>query len=121
MSLDAQEAELLCLICQDGMSCISFVPDAWNLSGRCQVTQDAQDAGDATQDAQGAGDAEDATQDAQDAGDATQDAQDAGDADSTSRASGRNGAVPDAGYFFADGVSRKVTTTIRENSPIQDS
>jgi len=74
MSLDAQEAELLCLICQDGMSCISFAPDAWNLSGRCQVTQDAQDAGDATQDAQ-----------------------DAGDADSTSRASGRNGAVSEVG------------------------
>jgi len=81
-----------------------------NLRGRCQATQDAQDAGDATQDAQGAGDAEDASQDAQDAGDATQDAQgagdaedaiqgtqDAGDADSTSCASGRNGAVSDTG------------------------
>ena len=97
MSLDAQEAELLCLICQDGMSCISFAPDAWNLSGRCQVTQDAQDTEDPTQDAQGAGDAEDATQDAQDAG----------DADSMSRASGRNGAVPDAGYFFADVEGRQ--------------
>jgi len=57
------------------------------LSGRCQATQDAKDAGDATQDAQGAGDAEDATQDAQDAG----------DADSTSRASGGNSAISDAG------------------------
>ena len=37
------------------------------MSGRCQATQDTQDAGDATQDAQGAGDTEDATQDAQDA------------------------------------------------------
>jgi len=67
--------------------------DAWNLSGRCQATQAAQDAGDAgdsgdaTQEAQDSGDATqeaqdagDATQDAQDAGDATQDAQDAGDA-----------------------------------------
>ena len=44
------------------------------LSGRCQASQDAQDAGDATQDAQ-----------------------DAGDADSTSRASGHNGAVSEAG------------------------
>jgi len=69
------------------MWCIGLAPDAWNLSGRCEATQDAQDAGDA----------EDATQDAQDAGDATQDAQDAGDADSTSRVSSRNGAVSDAG------------------------
>jgi len=96
MSLDAQEAELLFLICQDGMSCISFAPDAWNLSGRCQVTPDGQEAEDATQDAHGTGDTEDATQDAQDAGDATQDTQDAGDADSTSRASGCYGAVSDA-------------------------
>jgi len=66
------------------MWCIGLAPDAWNLSGRCQATQDAQDAGDATQEAQ-------------DAGGATQDAQDAGDADSTSCASGRNGAVSDAG------------------------
>jgi len=50
-----------------------LAPDAWNLSGRCQATKDAQEAGDATQDAQEAGDT---TQDAQDAGDATQDAQD---------------------------------------------
>ena len=49
------------------MWCIGLAPDAWNLSGRCQATQDAQDAGDA----------EDATQDAHDGGDATQDAQDA--------------------------------------------
>ena len=28
MSLDGQEVELLCLICQDGMSCIGFVQDA---------------------------------------------------------------------------------------------
>jgi len=56
------------------MWCIGLAPDAWNLSRRCQATQDAQDAGDATQDAQ-----------------------DTGDADSTSRASGRNGAVSDAG------------------------
>jgi len=61
---------LLCLICQDGMWCISLAPDAWNLSRHCQATQDAQDAGDATQDAQEAGDAKDATQDAQDALDA---------------------------------------------------
>ena len=95
---------MLCLICQDGMWCISLAPDAWNLSGHCQATQDAQDAGDATQDAQDTGDAKDATQDAQDAGDATQDAQNAGDAkdatqdaDSTSCVSGRNGAVSDAG------------------------
>jgi len=87
MSLDALEAELLCLICQDGMSCISFAPDAWNLSGRCQVTQDARDAGDTTEEVQDAGDA----------GDATQDAQAAGEADSTSPVSGRNGAVSDAG------------------------
>jgi len=87
MSLDAQEAELLCLICQDGMSCISFAPDAWNLSGRCQVTQDAQDAGDTTQEAQ----------DAEDAKDTTEDVQDAGNADSTSPVSGRNGAVSDSG------------------------
>ena len=60
---------MLCLICQDGMWCIGLAPDAWNLSGRCQATQDAQDAG---------------------------------DADSTSRVSGRNSAVSDAGYFFAD-------------------
>jgi len=46
------------------MGCIGLAPDAWNLSGRCQATQDAQDAG---------------------------------DADSTSRASGRKGAVSDAG------------------------
>jgi len=78
---------LLCLICQDGMSCNSFAPDAWNLSGRCQVTQDAQDAGDTTQEAQDAGDAKDATQDTQDAG----------DADSTSAVSGPNGAISDAG------------------------
>ena len=69
------------------MWCIGLAPDAWNLSGRCQATQDAQ----------GAGDAEDATQDAQDAGDTTQDAENAGDADSTSCASGRNGAISDAG------------------------
>jgi len=87
MSLDAQEAEWLCLICQDGMSCISFAPDAWNLSGRCQGTQDAQDAGDTTQE----------TQDARDAKDTTQDLQDAGDTDSTSPESGRNSAVSDAG------------------------
>jgi len=68
------------------MWCISLAPDAWNLSGHCQATQDAQDAGDVTQDAQDAGDAKDAIQDAQD----TQ------DADSTSRAAGRNGAVSDA-------------------------
>ena len=80
MSLDAQEAELLCLICQDGMWCMSLPQDAWNLSGGCQTTQDAQDAGDA-----------------EDAGEATRDAQDAGDADSMSRVSGRNGAVSDAG------------------------
>jgi len=66
------------------MWCIGLAPDAWNLSGRCQATQDAEDAGEAIQDAQ-------------DAGDATQDAQDAGDADSTSGASGRNGAVSDTG------------------------
>jgi len=77
MSLEALEAELLCLICQDRMWCISLAPDAWNLSGHCQATQDAQDAGDVTQDAQDTGEV---TQDAQDAGDATQDAQDAGDA-----------------------------------------
>jgi len=87
MSLDAQEAELLCVICLEGMSCISFAPDAWNLRGRCQVTQDAQDAGDTTQEAQDRGDAKDATQEAQDAG----------DADSMSAMSGRNGAVSDAG------------------------
>jgi len=87
MSLDAQEAELLCLICQDGRWCISFAPDARNLSGRCQVTHDAQDAEDTAQEVQDAGDAKDATQDAQDAG----------DADSTSAVSGRNGAVSDAG------------------------
>jgi len=93
---------LHCLICQDGMWCISLAPDAWNLSGHCQATQDAQDAGDVTQDAQDAGDA---TQDAQGAGDtkdATQDAQDAQDTDSTSGASGRNGAVSDTGESFAD-------------------
>jgi len=56
------------------MWCIGLAPDAWNLSGRCQETHDAQDAGDATQDAQ-----------------------DAEGADLTSRASGRNGAVSDAG------------------------
>jgi len=83
MSLDAQEAELLSLVCQDGMWCNSFAPDTWNLGGCYQVTQDAQDAGDT----------KDATQDAQDAGDAG----DAGDADSTSRVSGHNGAVSDAG------------------------
>ena len=87
MSLDAQEAELLCLICQGGMLCISFAPDAWNLSWRCQVTQDAQDAGDTTKEAQ----------DARDTTDATQEVQDAGDADSRSPVSGRNGAVSDAG------------------------
>jgi len=87
MSLDAQEAELLCLICQDGMSCISFTPDAWNLSGRCQVTQDAQDGGDTTHEAQDAGDRTDATQDVQDAG----------DPDSMSPVSGRNRAVSDTG------------------------
>jgi len=36
------------------MWCIGLAPDAWNLSGRCQETQDAQDRGDATQDAQDA-------------------------------------------------------------------
>jgi len=56
------------------MWCISLAPDAWNLSGHCQATQDAQDAWDATQDAQ-----------------------DAGGADLMSRASGREGAVSDAG------------------------
>ena len=61
--------------------------DAWNLSGHYQATLDAQDTGEA----------EDATQETQDAGDVTQDAQDAGDADSTSRTSGPNGAVSDAG------------------------
>jgi len=49
------------------MWCIGLAPDAWDLSGHCQATQDAQDAGDATQDAE-----------------------DEGDADSTSRASKRN-------------------------------
>ena len=29
------------------MWCIGLAPDAWNLSGRCQATQDAQDTGDA--------------------------------------------------------------------------
>jgi len=71
------------------MWCIGLAPDAWNLSGRCQETQDEQDAGEASQDAQ-------------DAGDTTQDAEDAGAADLTSRASGRNGAVSDAGESFAD-------------------
>ena len=71
---------MLCLICQDGMLCISFAPDAWNLSGHCQVTQDAQDAGDTTKEAADSGDAKDATQDAQDTGDTTQEVQDAGDA-----------------------------------------
>jgi len=66
--------------------------DTCNLSGRCQATQDAQDAGDA----------EDATDDALAAGDATQDPQDSGNADSTSRALGQNGAVSDTRYFFAD-------------------
>jgi len=69
------------------MWCISLAPDAWNLSGQCQATQDAKDTADATQDAQSAGDAKDATQDAQD----TQ------DGDSTLHASGRNGTVSDAG------------------------
>jgi len=46
------------------MLCIGLAPDAWNLSGRCQATQDAQDAG---------------------------------VADLTLRASGRKGAVSDAG------------------------
>ena len=54
--------------------CCEETQDASNLSGHCQVTQDAQDTGDATQDAQ-----------------------DAGNADSTSCVSGRNGAVSDAG------------------------
>jgi len=79
------------------MWCISLAPDAWNLSGHCQATQDAQDAGDVTQDAQDAGDATQDAQDAGDAKDATQDVQDAQDADSTSRVSGRNGTVSDAG------------------------
>jgi len=65
---------LLCLICQDGMWCISLAPDAWNLIEHCQTTQDAQDKGDATKDAQ-----------------------DTGDTDSTSCTSGRNGAVSDTG------------------------
>jgi len=72
---------LLCLICQDGVWCISLAPDAWNLNGYCQATQDAKDTGDATQDAQGPGDA---TQDAQGPGDskeATQKAHDAQDRD----------------------------------------
>jgi len=69
------------------MWCIGLAPDAWNLSGRCQATQDAQ----------GAEDTGEATQDAQEAGDATQDTQDAGGADLTSRTSGREGAVSDAG------------------------
>jgi len=56
------------------MWCIGLAPDAWNLSGRCKETQDAQDAGDATQDSQ-----------------------EAEGADLTSHASGRNGAVSDAG------------------------
>jgi len=59
------------------MWCIGLAPDAWNLSGGCQATQDAQDAGDT--------------------GDATQDAQDAGGADLTLHASGCKGAVSDAG------------------------
>jgi len=59
------------------MWCMSLPPDAWNLSGGCQATQNTQDAGAA--------------------GDATQDAQDARYADSMSYASGRNGAVSDAG------------------------
>jgi len=79
------------------MWCISFAPDAWNLSGHCQATQDAQDAGDVTQHAEDSGDATQNAQDAGDAKDATQEAQDAQDPDSTSRASGRNGAVSDAG------------------------
>ena len=86
------------------MRCISLAPDAWNLSGDCQETQDAQDAGDVTQDAQDAGDATQDAQDAGDANDATQDAQDAQDADSTSCASGHNGAICDAGYSFANAL-----------------
>jgi len=54
---------LLCLISQDRMWCISLVPNAWNLSGGCQTTQNTQEAGDLR--------------------DATQDVQDTGDADST--------------------------------------
>jgi len=59
------------------MWCMSLPPDAWNVSGGCQATQNAQDAGDV--------------------GDATKDAQDTGDADSMSLASGHNGAISDAG------------------------
>jgi len=79
-SLDAQETELLCLICQEGMWCISLVQDAWNLSRHCQATHEPQDT--------------------VDAGDASQDAQDTGHADSTSHASGRNSAISEAGLFL---------------------
>jgi len=56
------------------MWCIGLALDSWNLSGRCQATQDAQDIGDASLDAQNAG-----------------------GADLTSRASECKGAVSDAG------------------------
>jgi len=69
------------------MWCIGLAPDAWNLSGRCQATQDEQDAGDATQDTQ-----------------------DAGDADSMSHGSGRNGAVSGTGQSFADDSYRNMFT-----------
>ena len=80
MSLEVLEAELLCLICQHGMWCISLAPHAWNLSGHCQATQDVQDTGDLTQDAQDTWDATQDAQDAEDTKDATEDAQDAQDA-----------------------------------------
>jgi len=60
-SLDAQEAELLCLICQEEIWCISLVQDTGNLSRHYKATQDRQntvDAGNTTQDAQDAGDAD---------------------------------------------------------------
>jgi len=52
------------------MWCISLALDTWNLSRRCQATQDVQDAGGPTQDVQEAGDAKNSTQDSQDAGEA---------------------------------------------------
>ena len=99
--------------------CYEETQDAWNLSGRWQATQDAQDAGDATQDEQGAGDAEDATQDAQDAGDATQDAQGAGDAeDATQDAQDATAPYLTQGNFLLMQVkewSCKLTIALRQS------
>ena len=66
---------MLCLICQDGMWCLSLAPQAWNLSRGGQANKDAQDA--------------------VDTGDITQNTQDNRDTDSTSSASGQNSAISD--------------------------